>query len=66
MTPAEALSALLESRDAEHDAPVWADGGRTITHLARVAGVRVTFAHCDLRELTTTYRTIDGRKECSE
>lgn len=58
MTPAAtALSILRESRDAERDAPIWRDNGRTVAHLAQAAGVVVTYAHCDLTRLATEYRT---------
>lgn len=59
MTPAEALARLRASRDADHDAPIWADNGRSVAMLAEAAGVRVEYAHVDLRTLTTEYRTVD-------
>lgn len=60
MMPAEALARLRASRDAERDAPIWHDRGRSIAHLARLAGVTVTYAHVELgRELTTEYRTAE-------
>lgn len=56
MTPAAtaALSLLRESRDG---ALIWHDNGRTITRLARTAGVMVTFVHVDLARLTCERRT---------
>lgn len=62
MTPAEALARLRDSRDAEHDAPVWGDRGRSVAMLARAAGVRVVFVHCDLTAQTVERRTVDGRE----
>lgn len=65
MTPADALAALCASRD---DAParIWHDGGRTITALARAAGVKVTYAHVDLATQTTEFRTVDGTGQQEE
>ncbi len=61
MTPAEALARLAASRDAEHDAPVWGDNGRSVAMLAATAGVAVTYVHARLgREMTTEYRTVEG------
>lgn len=59
---ATALSLLRESRDGEPDAParIWHDNGRTITALARAAGVKVTYVHVDLATPTTELRTVDG------
>lgn len=54
-----ALRLLFDSRDGQ-PAAIWHDGGRTITRLARTAGVRVTFVHVDLAAGTTEYRTVDG------
>ena len=56
MTAAEALRTLRQSRDAERDAAIWHDDGRSIAHLAAVAGVRVEYVTCDLRTLTTQRR----------
>ena len=53
MTAAEALRKLRESRDG---GLIFHDNGRTIAHLATVAGVRVEFVTCDLRTLTTQRR----------
>ena len=61
MTPAEALARLRESRDADHDAPVWGDDGRSVRMLAEAAGVTVTFVHCDLTTLTTEWRVVEGK-----
>ena len=63
MTPAEALALLRDSRDAEHDAPIWHDGGATVTALARRAGVRVEYVHVNLRTLETTRRIVEGEGE---
>ena len=61
MTPAAtALNLLRQSRDAERDAPVWFDNGKTVRRLAHTAGVRVVYAHVDLTALTTEYRTVDA------
>jgi len=59
MTSHEALAILRASRDAEHDAPIWDDDGRSITQLAHVAGVKVTYVRVDLtqRELRTVEAT---------
>ena len=61
MTPAEALARLRASRDAERDAPVWADRGRSVRMLAEAAGVTVTFVHVDLTALTTERRVVEGK-----
>ena len=61
MTPAEALALLRDSRDADHDAPIWADDGATVTALARRAGVTVTYVHVDLRTLETARRIVEGK-----
>lgn len=50
---------LLDSRDGQ-PAAIWHDNGRTIGRLARTAGVRVTFVHCDLTAGTCEYRTVEG------
>ena len=63
MTPAEALRLLRQSRDAERDAPVFTDNGRTVAQLAHAAGVTVTFAHVDLTAQTTEYRTVNERSK---
>lgn len=63
MTPAEALARLAASRDAEHDAPVWHDNGRTVEALAETAGVRVTYAHVNLATGATEYRTVGKTRE---
>ena len=63
MTPTEAMAILLDSRDAEHDAPIWHDDGATVTRLARTARVVVTFATVDLTEMETIYRTVNAKEE---
>lgn len=64
MTPAAtALALLIQSRDAEHDAPIWHDNGRTVTRLAQTAGTRVTYVHVDLTALTTERRTVGETSE---
>ena len=64
MTPAEtALSLLCQSRDAECDARIWYDDGRTIERLARTAGVRVEYVHVDLTRLTTERRMVAPKEE---
>ena len=55
------LSLLLDSRDGT-PAAIWHDNGRTVTRLARTAGVRVVYVHVDLAAGTTEYRTVDGRE----
>ena len=60
MTPAEALTRLRASRDAERDAPVWADNGRSVRMLAEEAGVTVTYVHVNLSALTTERRVVEG------
>ena len=62
-TAATALARLRDSRDAEHDAPVWGDRGRSVAMLARAAGVRVDYVHVDLRTLETARRIVEGGKE---
>ncbi len=57
-TNAEAPRQLRDSRDAE-PARIWHDNGRSVGGLARLAGVRVTYAHVDLTAQTTEYRTVD-------
>ena len=37
MTPADALARLRASRDADRDAPVWGDDGRSVRMLAEAA-----------------------------
>ena len=59
MTPAEALARLRASRDADHDAPIWGDDGRSVRMLAEAAGVRVEYVHCNLTALTTERRTVE-------
>ena len=60
-TASTALHLLRESRDADHDAPVWADNGRSVRMLAEAAGVTVTFLHCDLTTLTTERRVVEWK-----
>ena len=63
MTPAEtALALLLESRDGE-PARIWHDDGRTVTRLARAAGVTVTYVHCDLAALACDVRRVEGKEQ---
>lgn len=63
VTASEALARLRDSRDAEHDAPVWGDRGRSVAMLARAAGVRVDYVHVELgRKWTVERRTVDGRE----
>ena len=50
---------LLDSRDGQ-PAAIWHDNGRTIGRLARTAGVRVVYVHCDLAAQTCEYRTVEG------
>ena len=52
---------LLDSRDGT-PAAIWHDNGRTVTRLARTAGVRVVYVHVDLAAGTTEHRTVDGRE----
>ena len=61
MTASEALARLRASRDADHDAPVWADDGRSVRMLAEAAGARVVYVHVDLTRLETEYRTVEGK-----
>ena len=61
-TASTALHLLRESRDADHDAPIWADNGATVRRLAASAGVTVRYVHVDLSSLTTEYRTIEPGK----
>lgn len=46
-------------RDADHGARIWHDNGVSVTALARLAGVAVTYAHCDLTTLETEYRRVE-------
>jgi len=55
-----ALDMLRESAAPEHDARIWHDNGRTIGRLARTAGARVVYVHCDLAAQTSEYRTVEG------
>ena len=61
-TASTALHLLRASRDADHDAPIWADNGATVRRLAASAGVTVRYVHVDLSSLTTEYRTIEPGK----
>ena len=61
MTPAEALARLRASRDADHDAPIWGDNGRSVAMLAEAAGVTVTYVHVNLSALTTEWRVVEGK-----
>jgi len=62
-TAATALHLLRRSRDAERDASIWHDDGRTVERLARDAGVRVEYVHVSLSTLTCERRTIEGGEE---
>lgn len=62
MTASEALARLRASRDADHDAPIWADNGRSVAMLAEAAGVTVTYVHVNLSALTTERRTINPKE----
>ena len=66
MTPAEALARLRASRDADHDAPIWGDDGRSVRMLAEAAGVRVEYVHCNLTALTTERRTVEPKEATNE
>ena len=67
MTPADALAQLTASRDAERDAPVWHDGGRrTVTRLARLAGVRVEYVHVDMAKQTSERRIVEPTNTTNE
>jgi hypothetical protein len=57
MTPAEALAELRDSRDG---ARIWHDNGASVTARARLAGVRVVYAHVNLTTLATEYRTVEA------
>ena len=61
-TASTALHLLCASRDADHDAPIWADNGATVRRLAASAGVTVRYVHVDLSSLTTEYRTVEPGK----
>ncbi len=61
-TNAEALRQLRESRDGE-PARVWHDSGRSVGRLARLAGVKVVWLHCDLTTGETVYREFNPAKE---
>ena len=58
-TASTALHLLRASRDADHDAPIWADNGATVRRLAHDARVTVRYVHVDLSSLTTEYRTVE-------
>lgn len=62
MTPAEAMALLRQSRDAEHNAPIWDDDGDTVTKLAQLAGTTVTYATVDLTEMETIYTTVNAKE----
>jgi hypothetical protein len=54
-----ALRLLLHSRDADSDATIWHDDGRTLQRLATTAGVRVGYVHAELgHACTVEYRTV--------
>ena len=61
MTASEALARLRASRDADHDAPIWGDNGRSARMLAEAAGVTVTYVHVNLSALTTERRVVEGK-----
>jgi hypothetical protein len=56
VTPAEALQELRDSRDGTR---IWHDNGASVTARARLAGVRVVYAHVNLATLETEYRTVE-------
>ena len=58
-TASTALHLLRASRDADHDAPIWGDNGRSARMLAEAAGVTVTFLHCDLSTGEVEYREVN-------
>jgi len=60
-TASTALHLLLASRDADHDAPIWGDDGRSVRMLAEAAGVTVTYVHVNLSALTTERRVVEGK-----
>ena len=62
MTPTEAMALLRQSRDAEHNAPIWHDDGQTVTQLAQLAGTTVTYATVDLTEMETIYTTVNTKE----
>ena len=62
MTPADALAQLRASRD-DQPARIWHDNGRTVTRLARAAGVAVTFVHVDLTALACELRRVEGKEQ---
>jgi hypothetical protein len=66
MTRSEALARLRASRDADHDAPIWADRGRSVRMLAEAAGVRVVYAHVNLSALTTERQTVEPKGATNE
>ena len=63
MTPAESLRLLRQSRDAERDALIFTDNGRTVAQLAHTAGVMVTYIHCNLSAQTCERRTVNERSK---
>ena len=48
----DALATLRHSRDDEHDAAIWHDGGKSIRKYATLAGVKVEAVTVDLTALT--------------
>ena len=60
MTRAKARRILRASATAEHDAPIWDDNGRTVTQLAHLAGVQVTYVRVDLTQREWEYRTVEA------
>jgi len=62
-TASTALHLLRASRDADHDAPIWADNGATVRRLAASAGVRVEYVHVNLTALTTERRVVEPTNE---
>ena len=60
-TASTALHLLRASRDADHDAPIWADNGATVARLAHDARVTVRYVHVNLSALTTERRVVEGK-----
>lgn len=66
MTPADALAALRASASAVADAPIWHDNGRSVTRLARLAGVRVEYVHVDLAKQVSERRIVEPTNTTNE
>ena len=65
MTPAAALALLRESQDGE-PARIFHDHGRTVTALARLAGVRVEYVHVDMAKQTSERRIVEPTNTTNE